>query len=332
MSILTQGLASLALVRAGWPRAPKELWIAAVVAGVIADVDLASAWFGPGAWLRWHHTYTHSLVVAVVLAAAFAVGYQLTAKHALREQFSVTNAFALIFAAELLHLLMDVSSWEGVALMWPFSARRLAMDWAANLDPFIVAVLLSALLFPELLHLVTSEIGARDKRPRGRLGARIGFAVILLYLGVRGNFHGNVLALMDSRTFRGEVAKRVGAFPESFSPLTWHGIVETQRALHTLTVTTGPFGSFDPETAETVFKPEPSAALDVAGKTVAAKRFLEVAQFPKASVEATTSGTLVELRDLRYQAAGETNHEVLAVIHLDANNGVVSQELVWAAQ
>ena len=37
-------------------------------------------------------------------------------------------------------------------------------------------------------------------------------------------------------------------------------------------------------------------------------------------------------RAMARKAAGETNHEVLAVIHLDANNRVVSQELVWATQ
>jgi membrane-bound metal-dependent hydrolase YbcI (DUF457 family) len=332
MSILTQGLASLALVRAGWPRAPRKFWIVAVAAGAIADADLTSAWFGPAAWLQWHHRYTHSLLVALLLAAGFAVSYRLTAKHSLRDKFSATNAFALIFAAELLHLLLDVCGWEGVALSWPFSSRLFAMDWAANLDPFMVAVLLSALLVPELLHLVTTEIGARDQRPRGRIGARIGFAIILFYLGMRANFHSNVLALMDARTFRGEVAERVGAFPEPLSPLTWHGIVESQSALHTLTVITGPVGSFDPETAETLFKPQPSPALDRAGKTASAQSFLQTARFPKASLEKTATGTLVELRDLRYQAAGARNHEVLAVIHLDADNRVVAQELVWATQ
>ncbi len=122
-----------------------------------------------------------------------------------------------------------------------------------------------------------------------------------------------MIALLESRTFRGEVAKRAGAFPEAFSPVTWHGIVETEGALHELTVMVGPVESFDPESAETLFKPEPSTALDAAQRTAAAERFLRVARFPKASVETTSTGSRVEIRDLRYAAMGQGGHEVIAV-------------------
>jgi membrane-bound metal-dependent hydrolase YbcI (DUF457 family) len=332
MNVLTHGLASLALVRAAWPRAPKQIWLFAAAAGVAADVDLASAWFGAAAWTTWHRTYTHSLALSLMVAVLFAAGYRLTSENCLREKFSVSAAFALAFAAGLLHLAMDACGWEGAALLWPFSARSFAMDWVVEFDPFIVAVILGALLFPELLHLVSSEIGARETRPRGRVGALIGFSIMALYLAMRADFHGNAVALMDARTFRGEVAKRVGAFPESLSPLTWHGIVETEHALHLLTVTEGAAASFDSERAETLFKPEPSAALDAAVKTAAAQKFLRVARFPKATVETTTPGTRVELRDLRYSAVGDAGHAIVVVILLDATNGVLSEQIVWAVQ
>jgi inner membrane protein len=330
MNIVTHGLASLALVRAAWPRAPKELWIVAVGAGVIADVDFTSAWFGASAYLTWHRTCTHALLTSLVVAVAFAAGYRIIADDALRARFSVRSAFTLALAAEGLHLLMDVGGWEGAALLWPFSAKRLAMDLLADLDPWIVAVLLVALLFPELLHLVGAEIGARDPRPRGRIGSLIGFAIIVFYVAARAHFHSDVIALMESRTFQGEIAKRTGAFPEAFSPVTWHGIVETERALHQLTVMVGPVESFDPESADILFKPQQSAALDAAEKTEAAKRFLTMAQFPKASVEGTPTGSRVEIRDLRYAAVGETGHEVIAVMALDAANRVVADRIAWA--
>ena len=329
MNILTHVLATLALLRAGWPRAPKELWVATVTAGVIADVDLASAWFGASAWWRWHRGFTHSLLFALILAAAFAVAYRLVATDAYRENLSATTAFVMAFAAALLHLLIDVCGWQGAALLWPFSPKRFALEWVANLDLPVIAVLLGALLLPELLHLVTSEIGARETRPRGRIGARVGFMLIALYLCLRGDFHSNVVALMDSRTFRGEAAQRVGAFPEPLSPLPWHGIVETTRALHTLTVIAGPVGSFDPETADTLYKPEPSPALNAAEQSAAARDFLRTARFPRASVETTAAGTEVMIRDLRYEAAGQTSHEVVTVIRVNTENRVVSQALVW---
>ena len=330
MNILTHGLASLALARAGWPRAPKQLWIIALLAGAVADIDSASMWWGAAAYLRWHHTYTHSFFAALVIAVAFATGYRFLARDVLRARFSIPAAFALALAAGCLHLLLDACGWEGATLLRPLSARRFALDLVVNLDPWIVVLLLGALLFPELLHLVSAEIGARDKRPRGRIGALIGFALIIIYVGFRANFHSNVIALLESRTYRGEIAKRTGAFPEALSPVSWHGIIETERALHELTVMVGPVSSFDPESADTLFKPEPSPALEVAGKTAAAEAFLRRARFPKATVQTTGTETRVELRDLLYDSIGETNRQVIAVIQLDTANRIVSQELVWA--
>jgi membrane-bound metal-dependent hydrolase YbcI (DUF457 family) len=332
MNILTHGLASLALARAAWPRAPKRLWMVAITAGVIADIDSTSAWLGASAYLRWHQSYTHSLLAAILVAAASAIGYRFAAAHALRERFSVANTFALALAAACLHLLMDLWGWQGVTLWWPFTPKRFAMDLVVDLDPWIVAILLAALLVPELLHLVGAEIGERSTRPRGRIGALIGFVTIIFYLGLRAYFHGDVIALLESRTFQGEIAQRTGAFPEAISPVSWHGIVETARGLHELSVTVGPIESFDPESAETSYKPSPSAALDAVEKTAAAKRFIAVAKFPKAFVESTAAGSRVEIRDLRFAAVGETRHEVVTVILLDANNHVVAQEIAWAGQ
>jgi inner membrane protein len=332
MNILTHGLASLALMRGGWPRAPKRVWILALVAGMGADVDLLSGWFGAAAWWKWRGTCTHSLLASALLSVVCAAVYRVASGTSLREKFSVRAVLVLTLAAGLLHLTLDVCGSDSLALLWPFSARRFALDWVANLDPLIIAILLIALLLPELARLVSSEIGARDKQPRGRIGAWIGLGTVVLYLGMRAHFHSNVLALMDARTFHGETAKRIAAFPEVFSPLAWRGVVETESALHLLGVSEGPAEAFDPERAETFFKPEATAALEAVSKTPAAELFLKAARFPEAAVEGTATGTRVEIRDLRYVAVGESKREVIAVIDLDGTNRVVTQELVWRGQ
>jgi len=142
--------------------------------------------------------------------------------------------------------------------------------------------------------------------------------------------HSNVIALMESRTFHGETARRASAFAESLSPLTWHGVVETETALNQLDVDAGSPNTFDPDASFRLFKPESSAALDAARNTGTARRFLATAQIPKASLEKTETGYVVVLRDLRYAASGETQREIAAVIELDASSKVTSQELVWA--
>lgn len=332
MEITTQGLASLALARAAWPRAPKQVWVVAIAAGVVADIDALSAWINASTYLTWHRTYTHSLPAAAFFAALCAISYHFVGTKDLRAKFPVTNAFAMALAAACLHLALDVCGTRGATPFWPFSSRRFALDWAVEFDPLIMAIFLATLLLPELLHLVSSEIGARDKRPRGRIAARVAFVIILIYLAIRANFHGNVIALLGSRTYHGEVADRLGAFPARFSPFEWSCVVDTARSLQTVSVMEGPVESFDPESAETQFKPLPSPGLDAAEKTNAAERFLRFAQFPKASVETVPTGTVVILRDLKVAATDQTAHEVAAVIHLDKSNQVTSQNIAWASR
>ncbi len=217
-----------------------------------------------------------------------------------------------------------------MTLFWPFSSKRFAADWLPSLDPWILTILIACIALPELLHLVSSEIGAKSKKPRGQTGAIIGMALVLVYAGVRATLHSNVLATMESRTFHGETPRRVSAFPETLSILTWHGVVETESALNEIDVDAASANNFDPDSSLRLFKPEPSPALDAARNTAAARRFLATTQIPKASMEKTETGYVVVLRDLRYSAAGETKHEVAALIELDLNNKVTSQELVWA--
>ena len=236
----------------------------------------------------------------------------------------------LPLCAALLHIVMDTCQSNGVALFWPFSSRRFAEDWLPGLDPWILTILIACIALPELLRLVSSEIGAKSKKPRGQTGAIIGLALVLVYVGARATLHSNVLALMESRVFHGETPRRVSAFPESLSILTWHGIAETESALNEIDVDAASADAFDPDSSIRQFKPDPSSALDAARNTLVAKRFLATAQIPKASLEKTEGGYVVVLRDLRYAAAGETAHEIAAVIGLDPSNKITSQELVWA--
>jgi membrane-bound metal-dependent hydrolase YbcI (DUF457 family) len=329
--------------------------LSAVVAGTIADVDWLSVYGGPGSFLAGHRTSFHSIVAALFLAivvvivvayladrwggiripvGALAKDEIIPENPSARRVFLFRRFFVYILGAPvcaaLLHLAMDVCQSSGVALFWPFSSRRFAADWLPRIDPWILTILIVAIALPELFHLVGSEIGAKAKKPRGQTGAIIGLGLVLLYAGARATLHSNVIALMESRTFHGETPRRASAFPESLSPLTWHGVVETETALNQLDVDAASPNNFDPDASFRLFKPEPSPALDAARNTTAAKRFLATAQIPKASLEKTETGYVVVLRDLRYAASGDTQREIAAVIELDASNKVTSQEIVWA--
>jgi len=355
VDIVTHALASFAVARGFFPRAGKAVTACTVLAGTIANVDWLSYYFGPSAYLTWHKTYLHSIFAAVLISAIIpamltvaivrgGLGVDVVASkgevvsddpgaarnRTLRTLF--LTLFTAPLCAALLHILMDASQSVGVMLFWPFSPKQFAADWLPRIDPWVLTILIACIALPELLHLVGSEIGAKAKKPRGRTGAIVGLALVMVYIGVRATLHSNVVALLESRTFHGEASRRASAFPESLSLLTWHGVVETDSALDTIDVNAGSSDTFDADSSVRVFKPEASPALDAARNTAAAKRFLATAQIPKASLEKTETGYTVILRDLRYSAAGDTQSEVAALIRLDLNNKVVSQELIWAPE
>src|SRR6266849_9824253 len=300
MDPLTHAVASYALKRAAFPRVTRSATIATLIAGTIADIDSLSKFAGPSAFLTFYRTYCHSLLAAPLFSLLVTLPFFLRRRGPREKQTSPLPIFVAALAASFLHLLLDLCQSTGVELLWPFSTRRFALDWVAHLDLWILGILLAGILLPALSGLVTEEIGAKSKGPRGKVGASLALATMILYIVLRFVLHGNALAAMESRTYHGVSPRRVAAFAESGSPFRWHGIVETESALHDIEIEVGPAASFDPDSAVTSYKPEPSPALDAARDTAVARRFLEVARFPKATVEKTPEGFHIILRAFPY--------------------------------
>src|SRR5205823_12237199 len=182
--------------------------LAIVVAGIIADLDWFSANFGASAYLHWHRTATHSIAFAIAVAlVAFLFSQFIPA----RKRMSWAG-FSWIATAALLHILMDLLQADTVQPLWPFSTRRFSLDILPSVDPWLLLILAAAILFPELIRLVSDEIGARTKRPRGRNGAIAGLVLVLVYFAVRALFHANAAASLEARTITGEMPRRFAAF------------------------------------------------------------------------------------------------------------------------
>src|SRR5258708_7672236 len=93
---------------------------------------------------------------AVLAIAAFLFS------HTLRDPQRSTRwmglSWSAVAAAALLHLLMDFLQTDPVSLLWPFSPKRLSFDVSPSIDPWLIVVLASAILFPELLRLLGAGI------------------------------------------------------------------------------------------------------------------------------------------------------------------------------
>ena len=331
MDPITHGLASFALKRGSFPKVPRPVLVSMILAGTLADLDWFSGLFGPSVYLSWNGGSLHSLAGAVILALIVGLAIRFYAKSRGVLLSGVLWWLAPVCAA-LLHVGMDALLSNGVKLFWPASSQRVAFDWAPSFDLFVLILLTAGIFLPELFRLVSDEIGAKSKKPRGQVGAIIALILVAVYFGARGIMHASAVAMLAERTYSGEFARRAGAFPDSTSPFLWHGVVETESAIHLLPVPTGMRANFDPEDALHIHKPEPSSILDAAQKSEAARRFLSVARFPKATVQRETDGFSVEIHDLKYDALGQTSRVVNAEIHLNAAGQVTSAQLEWQGQ
>src|SRR5262249_13444357 len=144
---LTHALASYTLKRAAFPRLARSGTVAMVLAGTLAGIDLFFSQSSPSAFLTWHRTIFHSLPAAVILSVAVSVAL-IRVIRGKAEQGSAFLIFAATIAAALLHLLLDLCQSLGTELLWPFSARRLALDWLPKPDLYIFVLLLLAILLP----------------------------------------------------------------------------------------------------------------------------------------------------------------------------------------
>jgi len=329
MDPLTHALASYSIQRAAFPRTSRSATIAIVLAGVVADVDLLSSYLGPSAYLAFHRTYFHSVLAALAFALLATLPFSLLKPKGPETKIPHPAIFSAALVTSLCHLVLDTCQTDGVELLWPLSPRRVVMDWLAPLDLWVLGILLAGILLPLLSGLVTEEIGARRKGPRGRLGASLALAALILYLLVRSVFHGDAIAALQSRIYRGELPHKVAAFAESSSPFRWHGIVETERALHDVEVPVGPGSEFDPSSAVTSYKPGPSPVLNAARSSTVAQRFLAVARFPKAAVEQTSGGFHVILRAFPYSRDSSPSLRVQALIDTNPSGKILSEELAW---
>jgi len=299
-----------------------------IFAGTVADVDLISALFGPAAYFAGRRTYTHSLVGTVgIMIIALIFARYVDAKK--------LEAFATLILpvtlAAILHLLLDLLQSQGVALLWPFRSTRFAMDWLPSSDPWILGLLLGGILIPELLLLISSEIGAKSKLPRGRNGAVVALLLIVVYICGRAALHAESLASLETPLYHRESARTVASYPDGYSILVWHGVVETASLLCVADVPLGPGNVYDPETAQCVNKPEGSRELTLAQHTPTAVKYLRVTRIPRALVGKTADGYEVIFRSMRDIAEDKTSYRVAVRVLLDAKFNVVSQGLIWAS-
>jgi len=336
---LTHALTSLALARAGQKYLPRFGAAMVVVSGVAADLDYASYFAGPAAFFRFHRTALHSLpasaLMACVIAGAFCIlDRKASSKSARAAAFPPLRFFPALAACAIGifgHTLLDLTTSDGVQLFWPFRERWFAWDIVANLDPWVLVLLVAGLFLPQVMSLVSEEIGDRKKSARGLRAAVVTLLLIGAYFVARANLHSRAVNLLLSHEYHGRIPLSAGAFPSASELFQWRGVVVTDDTIEEITVHLAGSARFDPDRSIIHFKPQESPALDSGQRAEAAQRFLKYAQFPIASVGRLVDGYRFELRDIRFAADNKSPANIFLRVDFNSSLQVIRERYLFAS-
>jgi inner membrane protein len=286
---LTHSLVGLFLARTGFRYATPRATAIMIVAANIPDIDAVSWLWGGAAYVHYHRNITHSLIAAPVMALlAVALVWVFT-----RDKIKWLNAWLISLLAVASHLLLDLTNVYGVRLLLPFSGRWFHQDITPVIDVTILAIILLGVAAPALARLVGSEIGERNKEA-GKAGwAFTALLLIFAYDYGRSFLHDHAVTILESHTYNGLGARRVGAFPEQ-NPLVWTGMAELSNAFVEVPVDLR--GEFHSTDEQTFLKSPRTAEVNLALQTFAFQRLLEFVQWPLWVVEPGR----VRLVDLRF--------------------------------
>ncbi|MBV8807435.1 MAG: metal-dependent hydrolase [Acidobacteriaceae bacterium] len=325
MDNITHSLTGLALSRAGLKQFSPRATALLILSANAPDVDIVALRGGALRYLEMHRGYTHSLLCLPLMAALCV----LVIAAASRRKLPWMRAWLLCCLGLGSHLLLDWTNSYGIRALLPFSSRWFHSDLNGLYDVWILAVLIFAALWPLFTGLVSREIGART--PGGRGSAWFALLFFVFFDIARFILHGRAIDQLESRLYGDAPAIRAAALPDSFTPLTWTGVVEGAEAYRLLDINVT--GQLDLATAETFYKPTVTPALEAVNTTPPFRYFRYFARFPVWSeLPVTTSSgeyRRFDLSDLRFGAPGRGSFHCIALT--DHDNHVLGSTFTYGS-
>lgn len=324
MDPVTHFLTGACMGRSGFNRKSALATVTMVLAAEAGDIDVVWGIKGSIAGLQHHRGITHSFVgVPFIAALVLGLVYLLHRFRSRKRPASATQYrppvrwgflyFCALLAA-LSHLLLDYTTAYGIRLFEPFNYRWYSWDIVFIVDPLMLLALVGGLAIPGLLGLISQEIGARSKGPRGRAGAIAALICVVVIWGVRDYQHRRALSAMNSFLYHGAEPLRLAAYPYMINPFRWHGVVETRDFLETV-----PVNSLAPEVDSDggilYYKPPVTDVLNAAEASYMGRVYLDWAVFPYvrgANLGDERGEHLVEFQDLRYTYPSSRGREPLS--------------------
>lgn len=169
----------------------------------------------PLTYLNWHRTFTHSLLLLPLWA-----GLLTALLGPARRRLGSGRTGLIVATGTALHILLDLVTPFGTAVLWPLDGRRFSLSSTFVVDPLVTVPLLAGLVLA----------WRADRRGDGRGGAVAGVALLLAggVLAAEQALHQRALALARAHAAAlGLGPERAHAIPQPLSPLRWKLVVET---------------------------------------------------------------------------------------------------------
>ncbi len=334
MEPVTHFLTGACIGRAGLNRKTAYATLAAVLAAEAADLDVLWSLAGPVESLKHHRGITHTFIAIPFVAAvitgavwlfhlwregrrkdrAVILEHNLTPPIALPQPVSWLWVYFSAFIAASSHILLDWTNNYGVRPFFPFNPRWYEGSFVFIVEPVLLALLFSALIFPWLFSLTDAEIGARRAKHRGRGWAIFALSGMVVLWCWRWAEHAQVLAMLQNTQVAAAPITRVAVEPYAFNPYRWHAILETPGFYQTAEVNTFN-GSIDSDPQRNVlYKPTDTPAIEAAKRTPLGQAYLDwgswavvrdIGQYPLPALDPPQlppgrTWTTVEFSDLRF--------------------------------
>ncbi|MBI3016038.1 MAG: metal-dependent hydrolase [Candidatus Tectomicrobia bacterium] len=296
MDFITHTLSGIAVANAGFRQRIGRSALLAVTAGAIApDLDSVMGLWDQFAAIKYHRGLTHSLLGGILLALLVAWPIYRWGAH---KQYG--KLVGLVYLGILVHIGLDLITSFGIQVFYPFSDARLAWDLAFIIDPILTATFAVPLL-------------VAWRRPR--LAARAvwaGLSVAVLYLalaaGAKAAAQARFAAELDRRVI---AADRIGVVPRLHSPFRWRAVAQAPGRLYQAAVAPWPGGNMD---VRSYIQAPRNRYVERSDAAESVRLFLWFARFPWIRYLESGGEHIVEYRDIRFGADGETNHMVLRVV------------------
>ena len=341
MEPVTHLLTGACLSRTGFNRKTALATLTMTIAAEASDLDVFAYVKGSSFGFAHHRGFTHTvwgipIVAAFTLALVYGINWlwrkwrdphrPASAPPITPPKWKLLYLFACI--AGYSHLLLDFTNNYGVRLFWPFINHWYSWDIVFIVEPVMLVLLISALIFPALFGLVSSEIGARQKGPRGRGWAIAALVGIVLMWFVRDYEHRRAIAALNALDYQGQQATRVAAMPYHTNPFIWNGLVETDGFYETVRV-----NSLTPEVdpnghALTYYKTEQTEAMKKAQASYTGRAYMDWSQWPVLEAQKQDpqdKQITVTFRDLRFMYPETKGSPLGAFVQLDDKLNVVDE-------